>query len=74
MEMARVLSEAHSLDCKSQRREGELARGVGQLLAAQVGRESSLDLHQSRQIQLVMRADKYTTYQTEERSAGEEKD
>jgi hypothetical protein len=53
--MANVLPGVHSLNCKKHRAEGELAQADGQLLTAEVGHQSSLDLQGPYQPRFVMR-------------------
>jgi hypothetical protein len=53
--IANVLPGAHSLNCKKHQPEGELVRADGQLLTAEVGHRSSLDLQQPCQLRFVMR-------------------
>jgi len=72
--IANVLPGAHSLNCKKHQPEGELVRADGQPLTAEVGHRSSLDLQQPCQLRFCNVPKKYTTYHTEERIAGQEKD
>lgn len=53
--IANVLPGAHSLNCKKYQAEGELAQADGQLLTAEVGHQSSLDLQELCQLRFVRR-------------------